>query len=151
MIKKFIISFILILPLISFSDHKKNLMKAIEEDDLVSIKLMEVQKKDMTLKDDILGKNILSYAIYNNSDRVAKYLIESKNYKYMINEVSNDGLLPIEDAVLKENENILKLLLENGAIIRKKDKNNVTVYELATRYGKGRMVKILRDFENSKK
>ncbi|WP_231679245.1 ankyrin repeat domain-containing protein [Oceanivirga miroungae] len=145
--KKILMSIILFLSFLSFSDYKNELLKAIETDNLSEIKLLEVQKRNIEIKDNIMGKNILAYAIYNNSDKIAKYLIENKKYKYMINEISNDKTLAIEDAVLKENEQILKLLLENGAIIRKKDGNNMDVYELATKFGKGRMVKILRDYE----
>ncbi|VWL85063.1 ankyrin [Oceanivirga miroungae] len=147
MMKKILMSIILFLSFLSFSDYKNELLKAIETDNLSEIKLLEVQKRNIEIKDNIMGKNILAYAIYNNSDKIAKYLIENKKYKYMINEISNDKTLAIEDAVLKENEQILKLLLENGAIIRKKDGNNMDVYELATKFGKGRMVKILRDYE----
>ncbi|WP_068268587.1 ankyrin repeat domain-containing protein [Caviibacter abscessus] len=100
-------------------------------------------------KHPILGKTILNTAIYYNSNDVAKYIIE--NYKEFINRGSDsDGWLPIQEAVLKENEQILKLLLENGAIIRKTDKNGNDAYDIATIHGKGKMVKILRDSEMKK-
>lgn len=138
--KYVVISFLLFFQLI-FSNE---LIKAIEKDDLVAVRLMETQKKDFNIYDNILGKNILSYAIFVDAQKVAKYLIENKKYRYMINQKSNDGTYAIYDAVLKENEGILLLLLENGAIVKK------GVYDLATRHGKGRMVKILRDFELKK-
>lgn len=98
----------------------------------------------------VLGKTILNTAIYYDSNEVSKYIIE--NYEKYVNMPSvKDGWLPLEDAVLKENAKILTLLLENGAIIRKKDKNGYDVYDLATRHGKGEMVKILRSFEKSRK
>lgn len=97
----------------------------------------------------VLNKSILNTAIYYNSNDVANYIIE--NHKEYINKGSDyDGWLPIQEAVLKENEKILKLLLDNGAIIRKQDKNGNDAYDVATRHGKGKIVKILRDSEMKK-
>lgn len=94
----------------------------------------------------IAGRTILVLAIENGSTKVADYLIE--NHKKMINmPCLNDGWLPIQEAVLKENKKILLKLLRNGAEIRKKDNNGYDVYDLATRHGKGVMVKIIRDYE----
>ena len=51
---------------------------------------------------------------------------------------------------MKENKEVLLELLKNGADIRKKDKRGNNAYDLATRHGKGVIVKILRDYELSK-
>ncbi|WP_052727642.1 ankyrin repeat domain-containing protein [Sneathia vaginalis] len=113
--------------------------------------LKEIIKKGANLEalHPILGKTLLVTAIFYGSNDVAKFLIE--NRKELINKGSNtDGWLPIEEAVLQENKDILLLLLRHGAIIRKKDKNGYDVYDLATRHGKGTMVKILRDYELGK-
>ena len=97
----------------------------------------------------VSGKTILNTAIFYGADDVAEYII--KKYRKYVNIGANtDGWLPIQDAVLKENEKILLLLLKNGAIIRKKDNNGNDAYDIATRHGKGKMVKILRDYEMKK-
>ena len=112
-------------------------------------KILIEKGANINILEPLLGKTILNTAIFYGSDNVAEYII--KNYKEYINKgAKTDGWLPIQDAVLKENEKILLLLLKNGAIIRKKDNNGNDAYDIATRYGKGKMVKILRDYEMKK-
>lgn len=97
----------------------------------------------------VKGRTLLVLAISYNSNKVSEYLID--NYSEMINmPCLNDGWLPLQEASLKENKKIVLKLLKKGAIIRKKDNNGYDVYDLATRHGKGVMVKIIRDYEIGK-
>lgn len=122
---------------------------ATESDNLEMIEYLIQEGANLNVSHPILNKPILAVAIHYNSNNTANYYID--NYKYLINQTSEVDLwTPLKEAVLKENKNILIRLLENGANIRQKDQNGVDVYALATRFGKGNMVKILRDFETKK-
>lgn len=118
-------------------------------DNLEILEFLIKQGANLNCSHPILGKTMLATAIAYNSTKVAIYLIT--HHKEMINQASqSDGWLAIEEAVLKENKEVLLELLKNGADIRKKDKRGNNAYDLATRHGKGAIVKILRDYELSK-
>lgn len=94
----------------------------------------------------VFNRTILVLAIEYGSTKVAEYLID--NYKFLVNKSClDDGWTALQEAVLKENKKIVLKLLRNGAKIRQKDKNGYDVYDLATRHGKGIMVKVIRDYE----
>lgn len=94
----------------------------------------------------VFNRTILVLAIEYGSTKVAEYLID--NYKFLVNTAClDDGWTALQEAVLKENKKIVLKLLKNGAKIRQKDKNGYDVYDLATRHGKGLMVKMIRDYE----
>lgn len=125
------------------------IIMAVEGDNLEMLKYLIQKGAKLDIEHPILKKTVLITAIHYNSNNVAEYLID--NYKNMINQgATQDGWLPIQEAALQENEKILIKLLQNGAKINKKDKNNSNVYDLATRHGKGKIVKILKDFEQKK-
>ena len=56
-----------------------------------------------------------------------------------------DGWTPLEDATLKANAKIVKMLLQYGANPTITDKHGGTPMDMATKFGKGEIVKILRD------
>ncbi|WP_067139261.1 ankyrin repeat domain-containing protein [Oceanivirga salmonicida] len=131
--------------ILNIKNYVPPVITAIENNDIDALKK---EKIDSNINSPVLNKNLLGTAIYNNSKDASKYIMQKDNEQ--INEISSDNTLPIQNAVLKENEEILTLLLNNGAIIRKKDANGNDAYDLATKFGKGRMVKILRDKELKK-
>ena len=57
-----------------------------------------------------------------------------------------DGWTPLEDATLKANSRIVKMLLQYGANPTITDKHGGTPMDMATKFGKGEIVKILRDY-----
>ncbi len=127
--------------------EKTNFILAVQNNDLDLLKKLE--KKGVKVnKSPILNKNLLSTAVYYQAQDTSNYFIKTDNKQ--VNEISSDTTLAIQNAVLKENAEILKTLLDNGANIRQKDGRGKDIYDLATRFGKGRMVKILRDKELEK-
>ena len=56
-----------------------------------------------------------------------------------------DGWTPLEDATLKANVEIVKILLKYGANPTLTDKHGGTPMDMATKFGKGEIVKVLRD------
>lgn len=99
---------------------------------------------DLNVSHPILGRTILNTAVYFESYNVVKLLLETN--KDLVNETDPlDGWTPLMIAVLKNNKNILNLLLENGANISLKDHTGADAIDLAVKYGKGQIIKILRD------
>ena len=56
-----------------------------------------------------------------------------------------DGWTPLQDATLRSNTRLVKLLLSYGANPMIKDDNGGTAIDMATQFGKGEIVKLLRD------
>ena len=56
-----------------------------------------------------------------------------------------DGWTPLEDATLKSNTEIVKILLENGANPLINDYSGGTAVDMGTEFGTGEIVKLLRD------
>ena len=80
---------------------------------------------------------------YENAEAVKILLAHDKS---IVNYQSDiDGWTPIDDAVLKGNIQIVKILLENGADPRVANFKNETPIDMATKFGKGEIVKLLRD------
>ena len=66
-------------------------------------------------------------------------------YPKLVNVQSqNDGFTALQEAVLKNNVEIVKLLLDRGADPRIKDYKGGTAMDMATEFGKGEIVKELR-------
>ena len=57
----------------------------------------------------------------------------------------NDGWLPLQDATLKSNARIVEILLKYGANPLLTDAHGGTPMDMATEFGKGVIVKLLRD------
>lgn len=76
---------------------------------------------------------LLRYAIMNDNWDLTKYLIDTQPER--VNESDNpDGYFPLYDAVLKNNLEIIKLLLAKGADINKRTKSGYSSLELAVRH-----------------
>lgn len=107
--------------------------------------LDELLKRDVNLdvRHPIFGKYPLNIAAYYSNYDGARLLIEKD--KSLVNKVNDvDGWHPLEDAALKGNTNMVVLFLENGADPFMKDKKGYSALDLATNFGKGEIVKLLR-------
>lgn len=99
---------------------------------------------NLDVKHPILGRYPIHTAVYfNNIEAVKKLLnVDKKMVNY---QNDNDGWTPLQDAVLKGNIEMVKLLLEKGANPLLRDFSNNYAMDLAANFNKGEIVKILRD------
>ncbi|WP_066899583.1 ankyrin repeat domain-containing protein [Streptobacillus notomytis] len=108
--------------------------------------LEELLKRDVNInvKHHVLGKSPLHTAIFFENFDAVKLLVEK--YPEMVNFQNDvDGWHPLEDAALKGNFEITKFLLEKGANPLHKDFKGGNAIDLAANFGKGDIVKLLRD------
>lgn len=108
--------------------------------------LSELLKRGASVyeKHPVFGRLTLHTACYYGNAEAVKILLEYN--KNIVNyQSSNDGWTPLDDAVLKGNIQIVKLLLEYGADPRVPNFKNETPIDMATKFGKGEIVKLLRD------
>ncbi|ACZ01314.1 ankyrin repeat domain-containing protein [Streptobacillus moniliformis] len=120
------------------------LMVAIEYNNIYILE--ELLKKDVNVnvRHNVLGKYPLHTAIFFENFEAVKLLVEK--YPEMVNFQSDvDGWHPLEDAALKGNYEIAKFLIEKGANPLHKDFNGGNAIDLAANFGKGDIVKLLRD------
>ena len=71
--------------------------------------------------------------------------IQDFNVNIVNYQSDKDGWTTLDDAVLKGNIQIVKILLEYGADPRVPNFKNETPIDMATKFGKGEIVKLLRD------
>lgn len=117
---------------------------AIESQNNEIVKLLLENDVDFYVKHPLFGKLTIHTAAYYENYEAVKMLIEKD--KNLVNYQSEvDGWTPLQEAVLKSNVEIVKLLLENGANPLIKDYNGGTVMNMATEFGKGEIVKLLRN------
>ena len=83
-------------------------------------------------------------AYYENVEAVEMLLKQDSRLANVGSTV--DGWTPLEDATLKANVRIVKMLLDYGANPTITDKHGGTPMDMATKFGKGEIVKILRDY-----
>ena len=92
----------------------------------------------------VFKKLTLHTACYYENVEAVKILLAKD--KSLVNEQSGvDGWTPLEDATLKSNTEIVKILLENGANPLINDYSGGTAVDMGTEFGKGEIVKLLRD------
>ena len=82
-------------------------------------------------------------AYYENEEAVETLLKKDSRLANIGSTV--DGWTPLEDATLKANVEIVKILLKYGANPTLTDKHGGTPMDMATKFGKGEIVKVLRD------
>ncbi|NYV27224.1 ankyrin repeat domain-containing protein [Streptobacillus felis] len=99
---------------------------------------------DLNIKHHILGKYPLHTAIYFDNFDAVKLLVESN--PEMVNFQNDvDGWHPLEDAALTGNYEVTKYLLDHGSNPLHKDFKGNSAIDLAANFGKGNIVKLLRD------
>ena len=108
--------------------------------------LVELLKRGASVyeKHPVFGRLALHTACYYGNAEAVKILLDHN--KNIVNYQSdNDGWTPLDDAVLKGNIQIVKLLIEYGADPRVPNFKDETPIDMATKFGKGEIVKLLRD------
>ncbi|MCP1223932.1 ankyrin repeat domain-containing protein [Sebaldella sp. S0638] len=108
--------------------------------------LAELLKRGASVyeKHPVFGRLALHTACYYGNAEAVKILLDHN--KNIVNYQSdNDGWTPLDDAVLKGNIQIVKLLIEYGADPRVPNFKDETPIDMATKFGKGEIVKLLRD------
>lgn len=117
---------------------------AIEYGNNVILKQLLEKGVDLNVKHPVLGRYPIHTAAYFQNKEAVEMLVSiDKDFVNIRNE--NDGWMPLEDAVLKSNVEIVKFLIENGADPRLRDYSGSRAIDLAVNYGKGEIVKLLRD------
>lgn len=120
------------------------LIVAIESKNNVMVEYLLDNGADIYVEHPIFGKMSLHTAAYYENYEAVKMILE--RYPEVVNFHSgSDGWLPLQDATLKNNVSIVKYLLDNGADPRAQDYNGGTAVDMATEFGKGEVVKLLRD------
>lgn len=90
------------------------------------------------------GKLTLHTAVYYENEEAINMLLDWD--KNIVNAQSeNDGWTALQEAVLKNNDKIVELLVERGANPSIKDYKGGSPTDMAVEFGKGKIVKILRD------
>ncbi len=92
----------------------------------------------------VFDRLTLHTACYYENEEAVKILLEA-DPKLVNARSGNDGWTPLHDAVLKSNSRIVKILLENGANPMMGNNKGGTPMDMATEFGKGEIVKLLRD------
>ena len=108
--------------------------------------LTELLKRGASVREKhpVFGRLALHTACYYGNAEAVKILLDHD--KSIVNYQSdNDGWTPLDDAVLKGNIQIVKILIEYGADPRVPNFKDETPIDMATKFGKGEIVKLLRD------
>lgn len=92
----------------------------------------------------IFNRTTVGTAAYYENEEAVETLLK-KDPKLANIGSTVDGWTPLEDATLKANVKIVKVLLQYGANPTITDKHGGTPMDMATKFGKGEIVKILRD------
>ena len=99
---------------------------------------------DIRTEHPVFGKLTLHTAAYYQNETAVEMLLKSDSS--LVNEKSGtDGWTPLQDATLKSNTRIVKMLLDYGADPLARDYKGGTAMDMATEFGKGEIVKLLRD------
>ncbi len=126
------------------SDGFSAIIVAIEYKNNELLKILIENGADIYEKHPVFDRLTLHTACYYENEEAVELIL--KTYPKLINMRSgHDGWSPLHDAVLKSNSEIVKILLKYGADPMIKDNSGGTPMDMATEFGKGEIVKLLRD------
>ena len=117
---------------------------AIESNNNEILEILLQNGADIRTEHPVFGKLTLHTAAYYQNETAVEMLLKSDST--LVNEKSGtDGWTPLQDATLKSNTRIVKMLLDYGADPLARDYKGGTAMDMATEFGKGEIVKLLRD------
>ena len=117
---------------------------AIESGNNEILKVLVENGANLYEKHPVFGKSTLHTACYYENEEAVEILLKAD--RRLVNAHSgNDGWLPLQDATLKSNARIVEILLKYGANPLLTDAHGGTPMDMATEFGKGVIVKLLRD------
>ena len=117
---------------------------AIESGNNEIVKVLVENGANLYEKHPVFGKLTLHTACYYENEEAVEILLKAD--RKLVNVHSgNDGWLPLQDATLKSNARIVEILLKYGANPLLTDAHGGTAMDMATEFGKGVIVKLLRD------
>ena len=117
---------------------------AIEAKNQEILKLLIENGANLYETHPIFNRTTLGTAAYYENEEAVEILLKKDSRLVNIGSTI-DGWTPLEDATLKANAKIVKMLLQYGANPTITDKHGGTPMDMATKFGKGEIVKILRD------
>lgn len=126
------------------------LVVAIESNNNDLVKIFLENNADLRVKHPILNRTVLGTAAYYENLEAAELLLK-KNPRLINIKSQYDGWNALQDATLKSNTEIVKLLLKYGANPMQKDNHGGDAMDMATDFGKGEIVKLFRDNIKSKR
>ena len=117
---------------------------AIESGNNEILKVLVENGANLYEKHPVFGKLTLHTACYYENEEAVEILLKAD--RKLVNVHSGtDGWLPLQDATLKSNARIVEMLLRYGANPQLTDAHGGTPMDMATEFGKGVIVKLLRD------
>ena len=134
--------------LIDINAHDKTgytpIIVAIESGNNEILKVLVENGANLYEKHPVFGKLTLHTACYYENEEAVEILLKAD--RKLVNVHSGtDGWLPLQDATLKSNARIVEMLLRYGANPQLTDAHGGTPMDMATEFGKGVIVKLLRD------
>ena len=134
--------------LIDINAHDKTgytpIIVAIESGNNEILKVLVENGANLYEKHPVFGKLTLHTACYYENEEAVEILLKAD--RKLVNVHSGtDGWLPLQDATLKSNARIVEILLRYGANPQLTDAHGGTPMDMATEFGKGVIVKLLRD------
>ena len=104
-----------------------------------------VKKNALLLKEDTFGENILHKAVRSGSFDILKFFVDKlkalpdkiKVFHSYLNKANDSGESPLIIAVKNKHTEMVKLLIDEGADILKRDGNGISISELAFDKGNG--------------
>ena len=117
---------------------------AIEAKNQEILKLLIENGANLYERHPVFNRTTVGTAAYYGNEEAVETLLKKDSRLANIGSTV-DGWTPLEDATLKANVEIVKMLLKYGANPTLTDKHGGTPMDMATKFGKGEIVKILRD------
>ena len=132
-------------------NSQDDVIVAIESGNNEIVKVLVENGANLYEKHPLFGKLTLHTACYYENEEAVEILLKAD--RKLVNVHSgNDGWLPLQDATLKSNARIVEILLKYGANPLLTDAHGGTAMDMATEFGKGVIVKLLRDnIKNNRK